>query len=90
MLENLTADDIGNIGAGRHQMDAHVRKYVHSYLGYRFVIFPDGATALKIEKLIKYGEWSYGKPLLNPAGRAAHPKVHSQRSSAGSVPEDRH
>jgi hypothetical protein len=25
-------------------------------------------AALKIERLVKYGEWAYGKPLLNPLG----------------------
>jgi hypothetical protein len=68
VLENLTAEDIGSISSGRHQMDARVRKYIHCYLGYRFVILPGGKAAFDIERLIKCGEWGHGKPLLNPVG----------------------
>jgi hypothetical protein len=50
-------------------MDAHVRKYIHSNLGYRIAILPDGKTARELEKLIKNGAWPQGKPLLNPSGK---------------------
>jgi hypothetical protein len=68
VLGSLAATDIESISSGHHQMDAHVRQYIHSYLGYRFAILADGGTALKIERSIRRGEWSHGKPLLNPSG----------------------
>jgi hypothetical protein len=68
VLAALSPADIQEVGAGRHQMDAHVRKYIHANLGYRFVMVGNGKAALEIEKLIKNGEWLYGKPLLNPTG----------------------
>lgn len=66
VLPTLTAEDIAAIGAGRHSLDVYVRRYVHQHLGYRFIICPDGAEALDIERQIKSGDWSNGKPLLNP------------------------
>ena len=50
-------------------MDAHVRKYIHENLGYRFVILTDGKKAREVEKLIKNGAWAQGKPLLNPSAK---------------------
>ena len=49
-------------------MDAFVRRYIHENLSYRFVIVPDGATAYRVEAVIKSGKWEYGRPLLNPGG----------------------
>ena len=69
VLPGLTPADIEDVSAGRHQMDAHVRKYIHANLGYRLAILPDGKTARELEKLIKNGAWPQGKPLLNPSGK---------------------
>ncbi len=66
VLPTLSQDDITAIASGRHQMDAFVRRYIHDNLSYRFVILPDGATALKVEAAMKRGEWEHGRPLLNP------------------------
>jgi hypothetical protein len=68
VLPSLSPADIEDVSAGHHQMDAHVRKYIHENLGYRFVTLPDGNEARKIEKLLKTGAWAPGKPLLNPLG----------------------
>lgn len=68
VLPDLTLAELASVSAGRHQMDAHVRKYIHANLGYRFVIVPDGNAAREIEKLIRTGAWEHGKPLLNPLG----------------------
>jgi hypothetical protein len=54
------------IASGRHQMDAFVRRYIHEYLCYRFVMLPDGAAAYALEAAIKGGKWEHGRPLLNP------------------------
>jgi hypothetical protein len=69
VLPGLTPADIEDVSAGRHQMDAHVRKYIHANLGYRFVILTDGKKTREVEKLIKSGAWAQGKPLLNPSGK---------------------
>jgi hypothetical protein len=68
VLPSLTPVDIADVATGRHQMDAHVRQYIHANLGYRFIKVGDGKTAREIENLIKKGEWPQGKPLLNPSG----------------------
>ena len=69
VLPTLSQKDIPAIAAGRHQMDAFVRRYIHENLSYRFVMVPDGATALAVEATLKRGQWAFGYPLLNP-GRA--------------------
>ena len=65
VLPNLTPRDIEDVIAGRHQMDAHVRAYIHKHLGYRFAMLPDGRAALAFETSIKNGALPPGKPLLN-------------------------
>jgi hypothetical protein len=57
--------DIADVVAGTHQMDAHVRSYIHKNLGYRLVMLSDGKAAFALETSIKNGDWSHGKPLLN-------------------------
>jgi hypothetical protein len=79
VLPTLTSQDIQEVSSGRHQMDGYVRKYIHANLGYRFITLANGKMAFEIEKVIKNGEWSHGKPLLNP-GRSNH-------SSAGPAKE---
>jgi hypothetical protein len=54
-------------------MDALVRVFIHDRLAYRFVVVPDGATALQIEDLVKRGALG-SRPLLNPGpGALARP-----------------
>jgi hypothetical protein len=65
VLPILTPKDIAHVGAGTHQMDAHVRSYIHKNLGYRLVMLPDGKAAFALETSIKNGDWPHGKPLLN-------------------------
>jgi hypothetical protein len=48
VLPILTQEDIAAIASGRHQMDAHVRRYIHENLLYRYVIVPDGKAALSV------------------------------------------
>lgn len=66
VLPILTKDQIDDISAGRHQMDAFVRRYIHENLSYRFQMLPDGETAYATEAMIKSGAWGHGRPLLNP------------------------
>jgi len=66
VLSTLVAEDIAAIASGRHSLDVYVRRYIHQHLGYRFILCPDGAEAVDVERQIKRGDWSHGKPLLNP------------------------
>jgi hypothetical protein len=45
-----------------------MRAFVHERLSYRFVITADGTEALKLEREIRRGSLSAGKPYLNPLG----------------------
>jgi hypothetical protein len=66
VLPSLSHEDIAAVASGRHSMDVFVRRYIHEYLSYRFVMLPDGLTAYGVEAAIKNGEWEHGRPLLNP------------------------
>ena len=66
VLPTLSQEDICAIVAGRHQMDAFVRRYIHENLSYRFVMVPDAATAFAVEATLQSGQWMHGRPLLNP------------------------
>src|SRR5262245_7824065 len=68
VLPTLTQADIMDIGSGRHQMDAFVRRYIHENLAYRFMMLPDVAAAFAAEVAIKSGKWEHGRPFLNPGG----------------------
>jgi hypothetical protein len=67
VLPTLSTDDIQGIAAGRHSMDAFVRRFIHEQLGYRFLMMPNGASALAAERSLRTGAWEYGKPYLNPS-----------------------
>jgi hypothetical protein len=69
----LTQSEIESIAAGEHQMDAFIRRFIHENLSYRFVVVPDGATALVTEAQIKAGRWEFGKPFLNPGSGGTGP-----------------
>ena len=62
----LSQEDITEIAAGRHQMDAFVRRYIDENLSYRFVKLADGKAANALEAAIKSGKWERGRPLLSP------------------------
>jgi hypothetical protein len=69
VLPMLSREEVADIASGRHQMDAHVRRYIHEQLFYRYTIVQDGKTALAIEAAIKAGAWGRGWPILNPGAR---------------------
>jgi hypothetical protein len=48
-------------------MDALVRENIHAAFGFRFVVVPDYATALKFENAVKSGRLRAGRPRLNPS-----------------------
>ena len=67
VLPALSVEEIQDIAAGHHSMDAFVRRYIHEHLGYRFLILADGSSAYIAEHRIRTGAWGHGKPHLNPA-----------------------
>jgi hypothetical protein len=71
VLPNLTSDQIASIAVGELSLDFLVRQYIHQYLYYRFTEALDSETSLRIEKLIRQGVLSAGKPLLNAAASAS-------------------
>ena len=54
--------------AGNLSLDSLIRAFVRERLTYRFVIIADGAEALELEREVRRGSLSAGKPYLNPLG----------------------
>ncbi len=67
VLPSLTAEEIARIARGDLLLDDLTRRYVHEHLTYRFVEVDDTSTAHDIEKAVKNGALTVGKPFLNPA-----------------------
>jgi hypothetical protein len=53
VLPGLTPADIEDVSAGRHRLDAHVRKYIHANLGYRFGSFQTERLLAKLRRRSK-------------------------------------
>lgn len=66
VLKELTADQIRQISLGMLSLDSLVKQYIHTYLGYRFVQIEE-VSVTQIEKAVRVGKLTAGKPLLNPA-----------------------
>jgi len=66
VLPTLSQDEITAVTEGRVFMDALVRRYIASHLGFRWVETLDAKAARAIEAEIRHGRWTHGKPLLNP------------------------
>jgi hypothetical protein len=56
------------LAAGTLSLDSLIRAFVRERLAYRFVLTADGAEALKLEREVRRGSLSAGKPYLNPLG----------------------
>jgi hypothetical protein len=65
VLPRLEPEAIQAIAAGATSFDALVREYIHTRFGYRFVEAANGAREL--ERAVREGQLSAGKPFLNPA-----------------------
>ena len=72
MLPKLTAEDIAGIAEAKISFDERVMSYVLERLAFRFLVVPDGRTALRLEQRLKEGALGT-RPLLNPArGARSH------------------
>lgn len=66
VLPVLPRKEIAKVADGSLCLDRLVRIYVRARLGFRFVETPDGKTASQLERDVRRGSLSVGKPLLNP------------------------
>ncbi len=62
----LTPDQQHHIGTGNLLLDQMTREFIRSHLCYRYLICPDGATALAAEREMRAGGLPAGRPYLNP------------------------
>jgi hypothetical protein len=66
VVPDLTPSQQQQLAAGTLSLDSLIRVFVRERLVYRFVIVADGAEALKLEREVRRGSLSAGKPYLNP------------------------
>jgi hypothetical protein len=66
VVPGLTASQQKQLAAGTLSLDSLIRVFVRERLAYRFVITADGAEALRLERDVRRGTLSAGKPYLNP------------------------
>jgi hypothetical protein len=62
----LTAGQQRQVADGRLLLDQLTRDFIREYLGYRYVIHPDGTAALAAERAVRAGSLAAGRPFLNP------------------------
>jgi hypothetical protein len=62
----LTPSQQQQLAAGALSLDTLIRAFVRERLAYRFVICAIGSEALKLERDVRRGSLSAGKPYLNP------------------------
>jgi hypothetical protein len=66
VLPLLTPVQVSEIVAGTRSLDAMVREFIQTHLGYRYCEAPDGAVARAWEARIRAGALHGQRPLLNP------------------------
>lgn len=66
VVPHLTGDQQDQIGEGVLSLDGLTKTYIHTYLGYRYVILNSGSEAYALERAVQKGALNSGKPLLNP------------------------
>jgi hypothetical protein len=66
VLPSLNSDDLVRIGSGELSLDNLTRIYIVKNLAYRFVVVDSKEIAFELERIIKQGKLSAGKPFLNP------------------------
>ncbi len=59
-------DRLAEVADGSLSLDRETRAYVRANLAFRFVAVADGATALRLEREVRAGRLTAGKPRLNP------------------------
>jgi hypothetical protein len=62
----LTTQQQHEVGIGLLLLDQVTKQFIHGELAYRFVVLRDGAQALALEREIRAGSLTAGRPFLNP------------------------
>jgi hypothetical protein len=62
----LTPDQQRDIGEGKLFLDQMTKDFIRRHLSYRFVVYPSGAEAFDVERRLRAGQASAGRPYLNP------------------------
>src|SRR4030095_11785058 len=68
VVPDLTPSQQQQLATRALSLDGLIRAFARERLAYRFVITADGAEALKLERELRQGSLSAGKPYLNPLG----------------------
>jgi hypothetical protein len=66
IVPSLTSAQQCQIGQGQLLLDQLTRSFIRRHLGYRFAVYTDGTEALAVERSIRGGALSAGRPYLNP------------------------
>jgi hypothetical protein len=62
----LLHNRLAEIEGGTFSLDDATCDFIRANLGFRWLMRPDGASALQLERRLQRGEYACGKPLLNP------------------------
>jgi hypothetical protein len=62
----LTSVQQRDVGQGHLLLDQLTRSFIRDHLSYRFAVYGDGAEALAVERAVRAGGLSGGRPYLNP------------------------
>ena len=65
-MPTLTSAQQRDIAAGLLLLDQMTRSLIREHLSYRFMVHQDGAQALAVERAVRAGSLSVGRPYLNP------------------------
>jgi hypothetical protein len=68
VVPSLSPSECRAIGVGELRMDHLTRQAIRGRMAYRFATVQDGATARRVELVLREGRWAAGKPFLNPLG----------------------
>jgi hypothetical protein len=66
IVPGLTPAQQHLVGQGQLLLDHLTRSFIRTHLNYRFAVYTDGTEASAVERSIRGGALSAGRPFLNP------------------------
>lgn len=67
VVPHLSGAELNALAEGERLLDPLTREYIHTHLSYRVVLTDSGATARRLESLVRgIGLPRSGRPLINP------------------------
>ena len=66
VIPRLRLEELRQIGTGELLLDQMTRAYIRDHVGFRYLICPDGARAVALERQVREGALAAGRPYLNP------------------------